>query len=64
MGCTCKCHLLPCPAKGEAEAQVTCGAQVAQQEAELDEAYDTLELELRATPCEDSNEVRAPNLIT
>lgn len=37
--------------------QLACGAQVAQQEAELDEAYDMLELQLRATPCEDSHEV-------
>ena len=60
MRLTCRSSTYIIQPKSKADALVTCGAQVAQQEAELDEAYDTLELELRATPCEDSHEVRRP----
>ena len=39
---------------------VLCHAQVAHQEQELDEAYDAVEKELRATECKDSTLVRRP----
>lgn len=38
---------------------VVCHAQVAQQERELDQAYDAVEKELRATECKDSTLVSA-----